>query len=402
MDTNKKQRIYRTIMLIIITVFITFLMTATFMYNIVLKDQNIKYVTVTGGESNIATILASFRKIIDQNYLGEVDEKSLLEGAIKGYVAGLKDPYTEYFTKEELADYTEDALGNFTGIGIYMVKDTEKNVITVLTPIEGTPAEQAGIKPGDIITKVDGVSYTAETMSEASAKIKGEPGTTVKLEVLRDSQLLEIEVKRGNIKVYHVKSEKLENNIGYLKLTTFDEGCAEEFKNKYNELKEQGITSLIVDLRNNGGGIVEEATDIADMFLEKGKDILIIKDKKGNEKVTKSEKDPIITIPTIILTNDKTASASEILAGALKDHERAKIVGTKTYGKGVIQVLKQFTDGSGIKITTSEYFTPNHTKINKIGIEPDVTVELPEDLQDNLSVERDKDKPLQKAIELLK
>lgn len=304
-----------------------------------------------------------------------------------------------------MEEYTEEALGHYSGIGIYMVKDTETNSIMVLSPIKGGPAEAAGILPGDIITKVDGVAYTGDQMNEASNKIKsGESGTTVTLEILRDGETIEIEVKREEVKVNHVEAEMLENtNIGYVKIPTFDEGCAEEFKTKVEELVAQGMQSLIIDLRNNGGGIVGEATDIADYLLPKGEDILITLDKDGKEEITKSTKDPIIgeDVRVVVLTNEYTASASEILAGALKDYQRATIIGTKTYGKGVIQILKQFTDGSGIKITVNEYNTPKRNKINEVGISPDIEVELPEEEQNKLSVDREKDTQLQRAIEEL-
>lgn len=402
LEKEKKRKIYKMVMLEIVTVFITALLTAVFVYQYASKNPDIKYIAINSGDSQISTVLSSFRKIIEENYLGEINEQDLMEGAIKGYVAGLKDPYSEYFTKEEMEEYTEEALGNFEGIGIYMIKDIEKNAITVLAPIEESPAEKAGIKPGDIITKVDGVSYNGDSMSEASSKIKGEKGTKVNLEILRDNEVLNLEIERMNVKVNHIKTEVLENNIGYLKIATFDEGCSDEFKEKCTELKHQGIKGLIIDLRNNGGGIVTEATDIADMLLEKGKTSLITVDKKENEKITKSEKNPILDIPVIVLTNKNTASSSEILAGALKDNGRAKILGTKTYGKGVIQTLKYFTDGSGIKITTNEYYTPNRNKINKVGIEPDEEVKLPEEVKNEFEVTKEQDTQLNKAIELLK
>lgn len=405
MDSEKKQRIYKTIMLVVITMFVTCMVTAVFMYNFLQNSSGVKYATFGGANSELTSSINIIRSMIDKYYLGDIDEEKLIEGAIKGYVEGLGDPYTEYFPKEEMEEYTEGALGHYCGIGIYMINDTKKNAIMVLAPIEGGPAEAAGLLPGDIITKVDGTAYTGEQINEASNKIKaGESGTTVKLEILRDNKTLEIEVKREEVKVNHIKSEILENNIGYVKISTFDEGCADEFKSKIEELNQKGMKSLIIDLRNNGGGIVGEATDIADYLLPKGEDILITVDKNGKEEITKSEHDPIVKddVKVVVLVNEYTASASEILAGALKDYQRAKIIGENTYGKGVIQVLKQFTDGSGIKMTVNEYYTPKRNKINKEGIAPDIEVELPEEEQDKLSVEREKDTQLQKAIEELK
>ena len=296
----------------------------------------------------------------------------------------------------------QDTLGNYVGIGIYMTTNTKNGHIVVLATMKGSPAETVGLKPGDEIIKVDDEDCTTKNSTEVSNKIKGEEGTTVKLEILRDNETLTFEVKRENIKVNPVEGKILENNIGYIQFSSFDETTYEDFKAKYEELKNQGITSLIIDLRNNGGGLVDQATDIADLFVEKDTPLLYEVDKDGNEEVIKAENDVTINIPTIILTNENTASASEILAGALKDLGKAKIVGTKTYGKGIIQQIIPLSDGSGIKITTEEYQTPNRNKIHEVGIEPDETVELPETVTNVLEILEDQDTQLQKAIELLK
>ena len=239
-------------------------------------------------------------------------------------------------------------------------------------------------------------------MTTASNKIKGEEGTTVKIKILRGTETKEYELKRENIKVNPVEGKVVEGNIGYIQFSSFDEGTSEDFKAKFEELQKQGIKSLIIDLRNNGGGIVDEALEIADFILEKDDVILYEVDKNGNEEIEKSENDPIINMPVILLTNENTASSSEILAGALKDHNKAKIVGTKTYGKGVIQQVLTLPDGSGLKITSEEYLTPNKTKINKVGIGPDEKVELPDTVENVLTVEEKDDTQLQKAIEMAK
>lgn len=400
MREQKRGNVYKIIMLVVLVAVITFIATTLFMYKYV--GENVKYVQVSSGDKGISNTLASFRKIIDQKFLGEIDEQKILNETIKGYIKGLDDPYTEYMTKEEMEEFSQDIMGNFTGIGIYLTKDIEKNAVIVISPIKDTPAHKAGILPGDIITKIDGVSYTGEQLTEASNKIKGEIGTSVKLEILRDGKTMEFEVTREHIKINHVESKVLENNIGYIEFNSFDEGCSEEFKQKLEELKEKNITSLIIDIRNNGGGLVTEALDIADFIVEKDATLLITTDKKQKEEVTKAKTDPIINIPVVLLTNSSSASASEILAGALKDNNKATIVGEKTYGKGVIQELLTLTDGSGLKITTNEYFTPNRNKINKVGITPDVEVKLDEKLQGQLVIEEKDDTQLQKAIEILK
>lgn len=403
MEENKKQKIYKIIMLIFVTALVTALITSVIVYNYAISGSLVKYINSSSETSDIEKSINKIKKIIDEHYLGDVDESKLKDGALKGYVEAVGDEYTEYYTKEEMDSFEEDTLGNFTGIGIYMVKDTENNVIKVLTPIDGTPAYNAGIQPGDIISKVDGVEYTGEQMTEAANKIKGEVGTTVKLGIIRGTENLEIEIKRENIKINHVESKTLDNNVGYLKLSTFDEGCADEFKQKYDEINaNQNIKALILDLRNNGGGLVEEALNIADYFTDKDSKLLITVDKKEKEEIRKAKQSKYIKVPVVVLINENTASASEILAGALRDNGIAKIVGTKSYGKGVIQEVLTLQDGTGIKITTNEYFTPNKTKINKVGIEPDETVNLPETVKNVLTVEEKDDTQLQKAQELLK
>ncbi len=392
MNKEKTQKIYKIIMLIALVAFITFIITTVFLYNTNLG--NTKYVLVSNNDNTIAEELARFRTIIDEYYLGEIDENKLKESAIKGYVEGLGDEYSEYITKEEYEEYEINIMGNYVGIGIYMSVYKDSDEIVVLSPIEDSPAESAGILTGDIILKVDGIEYDGEHLDEASAAIKGEEGTKVKIEIKRNEQIMELEIERKKVIVNPVKSEVKENNIGYIKLTSFDEETSKIFKEKYEELQKQNIQSLIIDLRDNGGGIVQEALTIADYMLEKDSKMLITVNKKENEVIETAKTDPIITIPVVLLVNENSASASEILAGALKDNNRAKIVGTKTYGKGVIQELLRLKDGSAIKLTTEEYYTPNRTKINKVGIEPDELVENKKDEKTDLQ--------LQKAIEMVK
>ena len=401
MDSEKKQNIYKTIMLIVMVAIITFVATTVLMYN---KIGGTKYVMLSNQtkDSDLTSKLNTFKKLIDKVYLGDVNEEELEQGAIKGYIEGLGDPYSEYYTKEEMEEVSASTLGNFDGIGIYMTKDVEKNQIIVLAPIEESAAEKAGILPGDIITKVDGVEYKGDEMSLAASKIKGESGTEVELEINRDGEVLNFKIKRENVKINHIGAKILTNNIGYLKISSFDEGCSDEFEEKYNEIKNKGIKSLIIDLRNNGGGIVDEALSIADMVIDKGKTTLITVDKNNKEEIRTAQRDPIISEKIVILVNENTASASEILAGCLKDYEKATIVGTTTYGKGVIQELMSLKDGSGIKLTTNEYLTPNRNKINKEGIEPDIEIKLPEEVTNILSIEEKQDTQLQKAIEILK
>ncbi len=403
MEEKKRFKVYKIIMLVILVAFITFIITSISMYQYFTKEANLgKYIISSTGNKDIANKLEKYKSIIDRYYLGEVNEDKLKEGAIKGYIEGLEDPYTEYISKEDMQDFMDDTTGNFVGVGIYMVKDEEKNRVMVLSPIKNSPAEKAGILPGDLIIKVDNVEYTADDMSVLANKIKGQSGTTVKVEILRNTETKTFELKRKSIKVNPVEGKKLEKDIGYIEFNSFDEGTAEDFKNKFKDLEKQGIKSLIIDLRNNGGGIVDEALEIADYIADKDSVLLYEVNKENKEEVKKSKNNPIINMPIIILTNKNTASSSEILCGALKDLGKAKTVGTKTYGKGVIQQLLSLPDGSGIKITSEKYLTPNKTEINKIGIEPDEKVELPESVTNILRVDEKDDTQLQKAIEMLK
>lgn len=401
MKKQKAYEVYKIIMIIVITAFITFMITCTGLYTYIQKDGKLIALNSSNTE-DITTEIEKYKTIIDKYYLGEVDEEKLKEGAIKGYIEGLDDPYTEYISKDEMENYIQDTMGNYVGIGIYMVKDNKTNKVEVLSPIKNSPAEKVGILPGDLIISVDGKEYNADEMTEMSNNIKGKEGTEVNLKILRDTETKEFTVKRENIKLNPVDGKVLKNNIGYISFTSFDETTADDFKAKYEELKKQNIKSLIIDLRNNGGGLVDQALKIADYIVDKGSVVLYEVDKNGKEEVKKSENAPIINMPIVILTNENTASASEILSGALKDLGKAKIVGKKTYGKGVIQQILTLKDGSGIKITTEEYQTPNRNKINKVGIEPDETVDLPQDVKNKLNVPEDKDTQLAKAIEILK
>ncbi len=405
MKEEKKLKIYQAIMLILLTAFVTFMITAFSMYtyfnntDITLSaDQN-----TSQSNFDLKSYLKKVRNVINKYYLwnDEIDEEQLEKGAVEGYVAALGDEYTEYIPADEMQEYTENITGNFVGIGIYMIADETSGRVVVYYPIPESPAEKAGIQAGDIIISVDGTEYTADDFENISDYIKGEEGSTVNLVIERNGERKTFDIVRERINTNPITIEMLENNIGYLKLPSFDEGTADDFEAKVKELQAEGAKKLIIDLRNNGGGIVGEATDIADMLLEKGKTIISTVDNQDEKEVTFSEKDPTFTMDVIVLVNENSASASEILACSLQDNERAKIVGTKTYGKGIIQTLLSLTDGSGLKITTEEYYTPKGTTIHKVGITPDEVVELPDTVTSIYAVEREQDTQLQKAMELL-
>lgn len=345
----------------------------------------------------ISQSLKSFRNVIDTYYIGDIEESKLLDGAIKGYVDGLGDEYSEYMTKEEWEEYQTAALGNYVGIGIYMGTDKDGNTI-VSAPIKDSPAEKAGIKTEDIIVEVDGENVLGVDSALIATKIKGEANTKVHLKIARGTEYLEFDIIREEIKIYHVETEIKNGNVGYMSLYTFDTGSAEEVQKAIKDLESKGAKKFILDLRYNGGGLVDEALKIANLFIPKNKDVLITIDSQGNRVVTKTENDNITNAELVVLVNEYSASASEILSGALKDNDRAKIVGTKTFGKGVIQNVFSLFDGSVLKLTVAEYFTPNETKINKEGIVPDIEVEL-----EKVEKEEDfVDTQLNKALEILK
>lgn len=397
---KRKQLIYKFILVIVfvacVTAVITFYATFTSMdKNSIFRTGNVNQ----DSKENINTIASSlkdFRKLIDEYYIGDIDEQKVVDETIKGYINGLDDAYSEYMTAEEWEEYQINTLGNYVGIGVYMSQDASGNVV-VIEAIEESPAQKAGLKADDIIVEVNEESVIGKDTATVAAKIKGEEGSTVKIKIVRDNQYMTFDVERKAIKVYHVKSEMLENHVGYIKLSTFDEGCSGEFKKAYDEVKQKGAQKLIIDLRDNTGGLVDEALNIADMIVPKGEKMLLTVDSKDNKETTIAQQEPTINMKIVVLVNEYSASASEILVGALKDNKKATIVGTTTYGKGVIQNVFSLSDGSILKLTTAEYFTPNETQINKKGIEPDIKVELIEEPKETPEV----DEQLNKAIEII-
>ena len=408
---ERKNRIYRTIMIIVLTTFVTFMITFFGMYSYIKDGSQVKYFDNEGPQETkivsdigLEKYLSTIKSTIDKYYLwkDDIKEEDLRNGAVEGYVAGLGDEYTEYIPASEMKDYKENILGSFVGVGIYMVADEEADRVLVYYPIPDSPAEKAGIKSGDLIISVDGTEYTAKDFDKISSFIKGEAGTKVNLVIERDGEKMSFDLIREKIITNPITTKMINSNIGYLKLPSFDDDTADGFKEKVEELQKQGAQKLIIDIRNNGGGIVDEAVDIADMFLEKGETIFTSVNNKDKKTETLSKNDSIFTMPIIVLVNENSASASEILACSLQDNERAKLVGKKTYGKGIIQTLLSLKDGSGLKITTEQYFTPKGTTIHKVGIKPDEDVALPDTVKSVYRVEENEDTQLMKAVEMLK
>ncbi len=403
---NEEDKKYNVRVKVIVAVMLTFIITLCGTVVVYDKYLSHKGLIIKDYESSgdIANDINLLKTVIEKKYKGEIDDSKLEQAALKGYVEGLGDEYTEFLTQDEWDDL-DSSLSDFVGIGVYMSQLRSSSDAVIIGVIDDdTPAGKAGIQAGDIIKEVDGEDVSGKGTEYVSSKVKGPEGTKVSIKVLRGDQEIEFTMTREQVKVYKIKHEMLENNIGYIDFDSFTDTSADEFKEAYNDLKNNGATSLIVDLRNNTGGYVKSALEIADLFVDSGKTLLITEDKDGNRTVQKSSNGKTIDMPVVVLVNEYTASASEILTGIFKDYGIAKIVGTKTYGKGVIQEI--YPDvlgtkiGGALKITVSEYFTPSENKINKIGITPDEEVELNED--SSVKITKENDAQLQKAIELLK
>ena len=305
----------------------------------------------------------------------KVTKKSLMQGALKGMMESLDDPHSVYFTSEELRSFQEDIKGKYVGVGMVIQKKVGEP-LTVVSPIEDGPAYKVGIKPKDQIVEIDGESTYNLTSEEASKRLKGKADTTVKVKVYREANKLTkvFELKRETIELKYVKSKMLEGGIGYLRLTQFGDNVYPDMKKALEGLQAKGMKALILDLRSNPGGELGQSIKIASMFIEKGK-IVSTKQKKGEETVYSREGKYFGNFPMVVLINGGSASASEIVSGALKDYKRATLIGEKTFGKGSVQTLLPLPDGDGIKITIAKYYTPNGISIDGTGIEPDKKVE---------------------------
>ncbi len=343
------------------------------------------------------------KKILDKYYITPLDDENILEGGVRGIVASLNDPYSRYMDKDEFAEMSEETSSSYAGIGVVVTVDPKDNLITVISPFEDSPGEKAGILPGDKIIKVDGQEVWGDTLNEAVKMLKGPPKTEVMVTIMRAGLLepKEVEIIRDTITLITVKHEVIDDNIGYIRITRFSETTSEEFDEALDALYAQNINGLIIDLRNNPGGLLDEVVEVADRLVPEGT-VVYMEDRAKHRKDLYSDAEEI-EIPLAILVNEASASASEVLSGAVRDYEKGLLVGTKTFGKGVVQTVIPLGDGSAISITTSKYYSPNGISIHGIGIEPDVLVELPTELRMSITkIEEDDDVQLQKAIEVVK
>lgn len=347
--------------------------------------------------------IKNIEEIINSNYLRDVDKEALEDGKLRGMLDSLNDPYSQYFNKEEFRKFNEDTAGSFAGIGI-VVTPMDDNYITVVSPISGTPAERAGIKTEDKIIKVNGVEYTAKQMEEAVSVMRGEPGTDVKVTVLRKvdgkQETLDFDLTREIIKIESIETAMIPNsNLGYMKVISFDQDTYKDYKEGLKLLKDKGAKGIVFDLRGNPGGLLDVVINMADDLLGDST-ILFTKTKAGQEEYFKSNIS-MDNIPAVVLIDKGSASASEIFAGALKDNGRAKLIGETSFGKGVVQRIYDFPDGTGMKITESEYFLPNGESIHEKGVAPDYEISLPEDIE-GIGIDYiNEDTQLQKAIEVI-
>lgn len=350
---------------------------------------------------NISSNMKSLRSVIDKMYIGDIDENKLREEALKGYIKGIGDKYTEYFTKEEWGKLNEVVSGEFYGIGVYLELSKDEKKIVITSVMKDSPAEKAGLKSGDILAKVNEKDIDSEDFENVTKYIKGEKGTKVKVTVYREKEKIEKEIERQEIKVNSTKHKMLENNIGYIHISTFTEHTDKDFEASYKELENQGMKKLIIDVRFNTGGELEATKKVLEQLLKKDSQIIITRDKEGKEEVIKTKKGTNKNIDIVVLGNNYSASASEILISALVDNKVAKFVGEKTYGKGVIQTIVPLSDGGALKVTTEEYLRQNKEKINKIGITPEFEVKLDLKGMEKENPDDKKDNQLQKAIDIL-
>ena len=366
--TNKQKTVYT----VLITAVLTFISSTVLYFAL---GSNIVYFLSNNQTADGIAKLNRIDKLVDKYFYGDIDKKEMQDWAYAGYLAGLDDPYTEYISSGEYDSFTETSTGNYTGIGVEVTKNGEETVISDI--FEGTPAEKAGFLPNDIIKKIDGKDMTGKALSEVSSAIKEYAGKTFAVTVERGGKMIDINVEPGEIETVQVSGKMLDGGISYIRISMFEGHCAEQLKTALDNAKNSGAKGIIFDVRNNPGGALDIITNCVDQILDEGI-ILTVRDKNGKENVYKAKDKEKIDLPIVILTNAQTASAAEVFTSSLHDNGKAYTVGTKTYGKGVVQTIFDLGDKSIAKITTAKYFTPKNVCIDKIGLEPDKKVELDE------------------------
>ena len=347
--------------------------------------------------------LVELEMMIDTYNLEDTDKQKLTDYMYKGLVAGLEDPYAAYYTPEELGSVQQSLEGSYKGIGALMSQNYETNEIKVIQCYKDSPAEQAGMQPDDVILEINGQDVSEMSLNEVVKIIQEGDSDTIILKVSREkeAQPLTFSMERTKVQVPTVNVEMLEDQIGYIEIIEFDSVTVSQFEDAVAGLEEQGMEKLIVDVRDNPGGMLTSVCDILDQILPEGL-MVYTEDKAGNRVEYTSDEEHQFTKPLVVLVNEDSASASEIFAGAIQDYGLGTIVGTTTYGKGIVQTTYSLSDGSALKLTTAKYYTPNGNNIHEKGITPDVTIEMDEGKENKNEISKEEDYQLQKAIEILK
>ncbi len=362
------------------------------------------------GSASLSTVLdvealSKVQNIIeDMNayYYQDVSADAMQEAIYKGLVESTGDPYTKYYTAEEYENLQNSTNGAYSGIGALLGKDSDSGYPMVSHIYENSPAEEAGLQEGDIIYKVDGVKMTANMdTSDVASKVRGEDGTKVALTLIRDGEEIEKELTRAEVDIPTVAYEMLEDHIGYIQIAEFSNNTEEQFSAAVDKLEDQGMEKLIIDLRNNGGGVVNGCANILDDILPEGM-TLYMEDKNGQRQEFRSDEENQIDLPLAVLVNGNSASASEIFTAAIKEFNWGTIIGTTTYGKGVFQSVIPLDDGSALKVTVGKFYSPKGNNYNEVGIEPDIELEYENTAGEDAEYSTDTDNQIQKAIEVLK
>ena len=340
---------------------------------------------------------------IDDYYLNEIDNDKIQNGIYKGMVDSLGDPYTVYYNSEEYKQFTSSSSGTYSGIGVAVSQNVTTGAITIVKTFKKGSGEKEGMKPGDVIYKVEGKKIEGLELSKVVSMIKGEEGTFVKVTVLRDGKEIEFNLERKKLEVDTVNyrmEDRSGKKIGYISVSEFDEVTASQFKSAISELSKEGMEGLVIDLRDNPGGLLDVTCEMLDRMIKKGLLVYTV-DKYGKRVDEDATDSDSFDKPVAILVNGNSASASEVFSGAMKDYKAATLVGTKTFGKGIVQSIVPFGDGTAMKVTVSKYYTPNGVNIHGTGIEPDVVVELSKDATKNGKYDRKNDNQLSKALDVV-
>ena len=357
----------------------------------------------TVADKEVRDKLSDMAYIIDAYYYDDVTEDQIAEGLYRGLLSSLNDPYSQYYDADEYQSMREETSGSYYGIGAVLQQDRETKQVTILHVYEGAPSQEAGLKDGDVILSIDGTAADGKELSELVKEIKGEEGTSVHIVVQREgvTEKLEFDVERRKVEVPTVEYQMLPENVGFLQISEFSEMTPAQFKGAVESLKAQGMTSLIVDVRDNPGGVLDSVADVLDQVLPEGL-VVYTEDKYGEREEYTSSGETYLDLPLAVLVNENSASASEIFAGAIKDYAYGTLIGTKTFGKGIVQSIIGLGDGSAVKVTIAKYFTPKGNYIHGVGILPDIELEYayqnPEDTEYNPM----HDNQVQKALEVLK